>query len=671
MMTGPSVPSGDIFSPMREWLQPVFLAFLLITESNNAEAGLRRHEPVVLVGDSLPEFVGSAPSTLVGFGWQDGWVQIPVQVDERAVVDFGKIYNSAPKGQSILTYTDPGTFTGPDPDRTFDGDDELVFMAWGAGSAAPSGTSAPAGALEATRRDVRIQDPLTGATGFVYLFRSDGSLDQSAGAAPIAYDFVLLSGAYKATYDTRSGPNPEDSTVTTPAYSVHFSDRWIRNRTSVTIGGASGVDLLDRHKFLFSPGDCTRSEKTFSEGEGAFIVNRTGPVRALRGYVGANSGPTTYRIHWFYEEREEILSALRVHPIPGLMDYFDYSPLAAGMRYFDDLNPAGVTVDGEPDPVAAGPFSWEMITGAQGTLAHTFRIATDIPNFSYTLYYSDDTTPPYQQCTGDAYEYGASGFQDENPVPNTDPSQQPVFIAEVTRLIRYGPPNEPASFASDFAQEVAHPLVVSRSASPCPDADGDLYAACAGSCTPPGGTVCGDCDDADATAHPGATEICNGVDDDCDGTVDNPTRLDSDGDGVDSGCDNCPAVANPGLEDFDGNGLGDACDPALAITTPLAGVTLDCRPGAPPPLIQWLPGVFDRYRVVISPDPAFAGALVTSGDTWLRAASWTVQPAKWRKVCARTAGPVFIRVDGVNRDVPKSDPGRKASSTVIEVGTLN
>ena len=62
-------------------------------------------------------------------------------------------------------------------------------------------------------------------------------------------------------------------------------------------------------------------------------------------------------------------------------------------------------------------------------------------------------------------------------------------------------------------------------ATPPVDADGDGFAAS------------DDCDDTDASVHPGADELCNGVDDDCDGDVDEDAvdvsvwYADADGDG--------------------------------------------------------------------------------------------------------------------------------------------
>ena len=58
------------------------------------------------------------------------------------------------------------------------------------------------------------------------------------------------------------------------------------------------------------------------------------------------------------------------------------------------------------------------------------------------------------------------------------------------------------------------------------DGDGDGYGNSTNnvlSCTQPAGYVAagGDCNDADPLVHPGLNETCNGVDDDCDGVVDN------------------------------------------------------------------------------------------------------------------------------------------------------
>jgi len=52
-------------------------------------------------------------------------------------------------------------------------------------------------------------------------------------------------------------------------------------------------------------------------------------------------------------------------------------------------------------------------------------------------------------------------------------------------------------------------------------------------------------------------DVCDGFDNDCDGLIDGG---DTDGDGIADACDNCPADFNPGQEDVDGNGVGDVCD---------------------------------------------------------------------------------------------------------------
>ncbi len=139
------------------------------------------------------------------------------------------------------------------------------------------------------------------------------------------------------------------------------------------------------------------------------------------------------------------------------------------------------------------------------------------------------------------------------------------------------------------------------------DADGDGFGDPSigrVSCGAPTGYVAAaageDCDDASTAVNPGATELCNGVDDDCDGTVDEDDAADAltwyadvdvDGYGdaasillscsqpsgtstLSSDCDDSDAMVNPGAAEICGNGVDDDCDDAAWGCTPLGEIGL-------------------------------------------------------------------------------------------------
>ncbi|MFH1469938.1 MAG: MopE-related protein [Pseudomonadota bacterium] len=97
----------------------------------------------------------------------------------------------------------------------------------------------------------------------------------------------------------------------------------------------------------------------------------------------------------------------------------------------------------------------------------------------------------------------------------------------------------------------AHQLTILHPDAVDQDADGDGQ-------TP----WCGDCDDTDDGVYDGATETCNGLDDDCDGDVDEGFGADADGDGATacSDCDDTDPSVYPGASETCGDGVDQDCD---------------------------------------------------------------------------------------------------------------
>ena len=462
------------------------VAALGLTACDDINTVQRPTAPVVLTGGDLPELVGAAPARIVAFrharvDGQPKWTQIPVQVDQRKVVPFGSqpannttpgvagsVYGSGSGGPTALQYADPNTFVGADANANFDADDELVFMVADAGGMPRSDQrTEPAGVIAGSGVEVRVDDPNgDDDTGWVYLFRTNGGLDPAAGRDYVDYDFQLTSGDYRTTYRRATGPNPETSRVTTEAYEVGWTDRWTETTWRINAGAATGVDILDGHKNQFAVDFCGRSNATFAAAEGAFVANVDGPVRAIRSYVGANSGPLTQRTHVMYRERTDVFTDLRVHAIPAIMDYLDYSAAAQGMTYRSSALPGGVAIDGVQDAVPASFPTWEAANGAQGQVFTASSVQTNAPGIveGTVGFYRDQVAPTELQCWGDASYFGASGSWVQAAIPNTDPRTSPFSTLTSSRVTQFGPPAaDPSAIppaASAWAADLATPLTV-------------------------------------------------------------------------------------------------------------------------------------------------------------------------------------------------------------------
>jgi hypothetical protein len=465
----------------------------------------RPSDPVVLDGSALPKLLGTDPMHVVGFSWDgSAWHQVPVQVDKRDYVSPGAIYHLPTSSYpnlygtttpyKILVYTPPATlspgytsastYTPPDSNPMLDANDEVSFLAADTGKQAAPSVVNPAGVNGRTRQEVKATDPLDASQfGYLYLFHSAKLTGGGAGTDGVHYNFSLDSGSYTATYKMGSnslapnntwGYNPEHSTVLTPSYGLKLGDRWLNNGLDITQSGATGVNFLERTHYYVTVG-CGRTEDTFdggasNPGEGAFVVNISGPVRAIRSYIGANSYLYTVNTDIYYPGRQDTVTEVRGHAgLPGYGSADDFVTGTSGLKYSDPLN-SGVVIDGTPDTVTpityttggTVPATWQMVSGAQGSLVTVRVLDTDITGLKVATVYEDRNPASPPQCTGDAAAWGQNGMNVTSPVgsvPVTDPTLTAAPATLVLHRYRYLlAPNLPPATAATVDAQARNPI---------------------------------------------------------------------------------------------------------------------------------------------------------------------------------------------------------------------
>jgi len=196
-----------------------------------------------------------------------------------------------------------------------------------------------------------------------------------------------------------------------------------------------------------------------------------------------------------------------------------------------------------------GGTSWNNI-GLTSNTIHSIDIFPNFENDLMTVYVGTGWGGPHgggpSQGVFKSTDSGSSWTMMNSGLPNNLQGSSPTITIS---------PN----YATDqtvYAGTIGFGVFSYTLSTPCTDNDNDSYAVEGGEC----GAV--DCDDTDASINPGVSELCDGVDNDCDGTIDEGfTDTDTDG------------IANCVDTDDDNDGIYDteetACgsDPLDAFST--------------------------------------------------------------------------------------------------------
>lgn len=402
-------PGGDVIEP-----RPIRNIEIIPQPAGGGGATVDS-ECEVVVRKGVPEIIGINPNNITAYIYENGWQQVPVQIDEKVVLPIHSPYNkfqnpfncdgqtdvSTAENWFVEFYADANTYVGADTDPLYDANDELVLRYSDRGNL--SDGTVPSGVDRIVARIDLSNPAIVGTQGYIYLFEDTSSPDPSAGVNAVDYSFqfnnnntsgFVGANQYKNSYNVCNGAGltTENSTIVSTNYTIGFSGRTIQDELRINRDVTKGLDVLDRNE---STNFNNRSTQTYNDppANGAFICNKNGPIRAIRSVMGSNSGTYNQLDMLFTSCYVEEINYYRVHSTTfSIWSYLDLASNITGLHSRSNRT-TKIDIDGVDDGVDTYTLpQWDFVETNEGNIISLYDIERSRQQFQFTQegYYKDD-----------------------------------------------------------------------------------------------------------------------------------------------------------------------------------------------------------------------------------------------------------------------------------------
>ncbi|MCK5737809.1 fibronectin type III domain-containing protein, partial [bacterium] len=414
---------------------------------------LRLTQPIIIIAENTPEYLGYPVSEIVAFNFDQGtdtWHQIQLQIDEIGPEIHPNFYEPTKIDTLYNWFGETDGFLGST--------EALIFMARDAGDKAP----VESWITNRRSRDFpRIQIVITDPTSpdlarYIYLYRTATLI-----TGPESPPYVLLTPALSDTTG--------DDIVTAVAYQEGhdangFTSDWV---FPMEYGATEILDLLKmRLKADFGLFTISLLEEDALDFDKFDYV--IGPVRIIRRLnyllvfeLFINPIGDAKFTTFFYPYHTTVLGPKKKLDeswgISYLRQSFDLNANGFDMQFFNEFNPDGIRIDGSPDSVnvtmkAYPEINWHMISGDPGSILFTYTSPQLGEN--HQLYYFDNVAAlcgdGFDRDSGDDMSFGDIGIavSGENMAGSFGMSYRALFL----------PPQQTPDLGPTLVSQLTNPL---------------------------------------------------------------------------------------------------------------------------------------------------------------------------------------------------------------------